>query len=290
MRRQRITNKEYTVRITRLSLVAMVLCSVVGPCFAAAPNAADSGTTTGQRIGNLISAVISTAFPAVDKVITAIWPPGKSADKKNADQATPAVKNAKDVADAAQKENLAKLTAAANNLAVARTFATIAGDASVRIAVMQALLGEKDYGKGLPTADKQNLQDWWKPAADELRDLQAQKLKDQVDSLDDDFLKNTFSRLQGVSRSLVDNITDQLSQGRVAALTKSLGQLEPKLAEIVPLTAILIGDIGSSVTKASTKITGAAGPGDAAAAAAAEADRSKNLAIMGKLEKYVQAH
>src|SRR5207248_11202048 len=64
----------------------------------AAPAAtpADNGTSTGQRIGNVISAAVSTAFPAVTRITDAIWPPGSTNRRKNAAEAAPALQSAKD--------------------------------------------------------------------------------------------------------------------------------------------------------------------------------------------------
>ena len=91
--------------------------------------AATNGTSTGQRIGNIISAAVSTAFPAVSSVIKAIWPNGATNAVKP-QQATPALQAAKDQSTAAQKTNSDALTAAAKDLAVLRTFVTECGFAS----------------------------------------------------------------------------------------------------------------------------------------------------------------
>lgn len=267
--------------ILLFALVVAFTSSVVAQAAAPKTTSSDNGTSTGQRIGNIISAAVSTAFPAVDKILTAIWP--RSTDRKTADQAKPVVQAAKDTADQAQKDNLTKLTTAANNLAVARSFVTACGEVNVRIGVMRAMLATKDSSKPLTKEEIQKLQDWWNPASDRLKDLQDQKLKDQVSGLDDDFLKNTFTDVQNAVRDLSGNITNQLTQGRAADLRNSLDQLEPKLAGINPLTAILIGDISSSLTKASNKIAGAAGVEEDQAAAA---DRNSNLSLMKKLQSF----
>ena len=188
---------------------------------------------------------------------------------------------AKDTADLAQRDNLTKLTAAANNLAVARTFVTACGDVNVRIGVMLAMLATKDPGNSLTKEDIQKLQDWWNPASDRLKDIEDPRLKDQVSGLDDDFLKNTFTDVQNAVRDLSGNITNQLSQGRAGDLRNSLDRLEPKLAGITPLTAILIGDISSSLVKASNKIAGAAGEEEDKAAVK---DREANLSLIRDLE------
>ena len=81
----------------------------------ASPAATNNGTSTGQRIGNIISAVATTAFPAIKPILDAIWPnrDTKPNDTKKASDGEKALTPLKDKSDANQKPNISDLQNAA---------------------------------------------------------------------------------------------------------------------------------------------------------------------------------
>jgi hypothetical protein len=276
--------------IARAVLSLVVLISMNDRCVGAdnesqsvstttTPTAPNNGTATGQKIGNIVSAAVSTAFPAISKIIDTIWP--RPADRKTAAQATAALKATKTSADTEQKNNLADLKQQANNLAVTRSFVSISADVLTRISVMQALLSVRPAGVSLTDDlkpdEKARLQDLWGPAKTRIDTLQSDAIAKQLEGLSDTFLQTTFTDIRSSVTDNGTNITNQLAQGRTVALRDSLTQLAPKFANIVPLTAILIGDLGVSLEKAANNIAGAAGEETDAAAAQ---DRVANLLLI----------
>jgi hypothetical protein len=234
---------------------------------------------------------VTTAFPAVSKIIDAIWPKpdDKSNDKKTAktaEQAKTALQPVKSAADSDQKKNLADLKEEANNLAVTRTFVTASADVITRISVMQALLAARPPGASanddLTAPEKAKLQDLWGPAKSRLDALQTDAVQKEIDGVTDSFLQATFTDIRNGITDNGTNITNQIAQGRTSDLKNSLTQLAPKFSNIVPLTGILIGDLGQSLQKAVNNIAGAAGT---ETDPLAEQDRQRNLILIQDVNK-----
>jgi hypothetical protein len=274
--------KSFTVAA---ALTVMLIHSTSGLTQAKpTPNTpSDNGTQTGQRIGNIISAAVKTAFPEVQAILQIIWPgwPNNNS-RKTGNEAQSALTPAKNSADQAQQANIVELTKVAKNLAVARKFVTSCADVEVAISVMRSMLESKPPRATLTPAEILKLQDWWVPASKSLDGLETPALKDDVQSLDDDFLKSTFGAVQLGVEKFSSNITRQLSQGRESALVNSLDKLEPRVSGITALTAILIGDMGSSIVAASTKLGGSRHGGDQEATD----DRNSNLALLARLQSF----
>jgi hypothetical protein len=215
----------------------------------APPEAASDGTSTGKRIGNIISAAVSTAFPEVDKIIKAIWPNGTTKPKTPA-QATQLLQNTKQNADANQKPNTDALHKAASNLAVFRNFVTDCGYASVQISKMQVALSAKSSEKPLTEEEKAQLTDLWNPTNTHLEDLTSATVGASIDAMDDDFLKSSLTTVREAIKNNSVNIADQIKSGRVGALQLSLAQLAPSVNGIAELTGLLIGDLANSLKAA----------------------------------------
>src|SRR5260221_1527954 len=75
------------------------------------------GVATGQRIGNAISAAVSTAFPEIDKILNAIWPNRTQHpnEEKKATDAETALKPIAKSAATSQNSNAQDLVKAATN-------------------------------------------------------------------------------------------------------------------------------------------------------------------------------
>lgn len=275
-----------------LLLFCLLSAETVAAATTTAPAAnADDGTATGKRIGNTIAAIASAVFPPAQKIIDAIWPPKTAnpakapSDAKTPDQAAAAAKQAKDAADKTLKASLDKLTALAANLSVARTFATACADADVRISVIRSKVLTKTNLTNTEIAD---LQDLWRPAYKRLNALQLPDFVNQVNALDDTFLQFTFHSVQTAIGDSADNINAQIAGGRVASLLASLNDLEPKIAAVAPLNAILIGDMASSLQAAAKTIASGGGGESGHPAGPPQEDRDANvraIALIGVLNK-----
>lgn len=243
----------------------------------------NNGTSTGQRIGNIISAVATTAFPAIKPILDAIWPNrgAKPNDTKKASDAETALNNAKTQSDANQKSNINDLQNAASNLAVARTFITNCGDVSVRISAMQSSLSAKPPDQKPTDADKQALHDIWDPAKKRLDALQTDAITKAIDGIkNDDFLKGRLQEIRDAATNVSDNVGKQIDQGRFDALRGSLSELAPKVDGVAPLAGILIGDLSSSLNTAANNLAGGAGSEEDPAA---DKDRSDNVKLLDRL-------
>jgi hypothetical protein len=272
-----------TVRVKGLLLIALLMLglSQTVPVIRAAQPQANNGTSTGQRIGNIISAAVSTAFPAVSSIIKAIWPPNGGTKKKSPSQVQAALQPQKDKSTQQEGANAQALSSAAKNLVVLRSFVTACGYASVQISAMQRLLADRS-GSTITKADADQLTYLWTPAKAQLEGLTTQSVTSSVSTMDDDFLKFTLTEIQTAISNLSANIGQQIQNGSADDLRASLAELEPKLMGVTPLTGVLIGDLSSSLNTAADNISGHAGPSKFDFQAAA-ADRQRNLKILTRV-------
>lgn len=264
------------MKTTRLFLIVLLVLALspVFPVAHAAQPQANNGTSTGQRIGNIISAAVSTAFPAVSSVIKAIWPNGGNRSK-TPDQVQAALQPQKDQSTQQQSKNAQGLSNAAKNLVVLRSFVTACGYAAVQISAMERLLADKT-GSTLATQDVVQLNYLWNPANAQMAKLTTQAVTDSVNSMDDDSLKVTLTKIQDAITNLSQNIGQQIQNSSADDLRGSLAELEPKLIGVTPLTGVLIGDLSNSLDSAASNLKGQAGPSNFDIQAAA-ADRQSNL-------------
>jgi hypothetical protein len=270
---------EMSIRMTATPLRCLPTMFIVsGLAFAQGTTPATTtppdGASTGQKIGNIISAAVSTAFPAVSSIIKAIWPAGGNNSVKPA-QATAALQPAKDQSNTAQKGNSDALIAAAKNLAVVRAFVTECGFAGIQITAMQRILADRASQAKLTTAETATLNALWNPTSTRLGNLTKDAVGTSIDGMTDDFLKVTLGAIRDAITNNAGNITMQIKDGTVVALSVSLSQLGPQVQGVTPLTGVLIGDLSTSITAAASKISSAAGqpPTDDTAGS----DRAKNV-------------
>jgi hypothetical protein len=241
---------------------------------------APAATSTGQAIGNIISAAVSTAFPAVSAILRAIWPTPAANKPVTPTQASTALQAAKDQSTTAQKSNSDALTAAAKNLSVVRTFATECGFAGIQIAAMQRMLTDRASQAKLTADETAKLNALWTPTNTRLGNLTKDAIGTSIDGMTDDFLKVTLGAIRDAITNNATNITNQIRDGGAADLSISLSQLAPQVQGIAPLVGVLIGDLSTSLTTAAGNIASHAGPPQADEIAAAQADRAKNVSAL----------
>lgn len=246
----------------------------------AQPAAAPAGTsTTGQKIGNVISAAVSTAFPAVSSIINAIWGSAGNKNAVKAKDAAPALQTAKDNATVAQKSNSDELTAIAKNLAVLRSFVTECGFAGVQLAKMQTLIGSST-APALNKDEEQKLHDYWDAADKRLETLAADAVGQKVDGMTDDYLKGTLGGIRDSIKDNSSNITKQIDQGRRSELSLSIADLFGHVNGVAALTGLLIGDLSASLAVAATNISSKAGGEEVDPVA--NRDRANNIDLLNK--------
>lgn len=265
-----------SIRIASPSLRCLPIMLIAsGLALAQGTNPAPAGTSTGQTIGNIISAAVSTAFPAVSSIIHAIWPTPAAPKSVNATQATAALQTAKDQSNTAQKGNSDALIAAAKNLSVVRSFVTECGFAGIQIAAMQRMLTDRASQAKLTADETAKLSALWTPTNTRLGNLTKDAVGTSIDGMTDDFLKVTLGAIRDAVTNNAANITAQIKDGTAADLSASLSQLAPQVQGIAPLVGVLIGDLSTSLATAANNISSHAGnpPADDTAAA----DRTKNI-------------
>jgi hypothetical protein len=220
-----------------------------------------SAQATGTKIGTIISAAVTTAFPPLKIITDLIWPPrdGKAnTSSVTAKAAQPAIEAKVAASATAQKTNAATLDGAAADLIILRSFVTECGFASMKIAAMQKIVANAPPGT-LSATTKALLTDEWTPAALRLDTLTPQAISAQIDKMSDNFLKSSVGLISDSILNNSKNITNQIAAGRASALQASLADLLKPVASVAPLAGVLIGDLSTSLKKAAADIPGKAG-------------------------------
>jgi stage V sporulation protein SpoVS len=251
---------------------------LIGGSLVLAQNAATppaDGTLTGQKIGNIISAAVSTAFPAASSIIKLIWPKPDATKPVGPAQVTAALLPVKEQANATQKSNSDALTAAAKTLSVVRGFVTECGFAGIQIAAMQRILADRASQAKLTSDETATLTALWNPTSTRLGNLTKDAVGNSIDGMTDDFLKVTLGAIRDAITNNTANITMQIKDGTAVALSASLSQLAPQVQGVTPLAGVLIGDLSTSIATAASKISSQAGqhPADDMA----DTDRTNNV-------------
>jgi hypothetical protein len=262
----------------------VLLIALAGRPANAQQAAGSDGTTTGQRIGNIISAAVSTAFPGVSKVIEAIWPRGSDQGRTvKQEDAKLKLQQAQDAATKAEKRHSDDLNTAAANLAAARKFITECSFASIQISSMERLLAARGTNQALTATEKGKLGDLWRPASTRLSSLTDSALDAPIQKIDDNYLKATLQAIRDAITNNSANVTKQIDDGRAVELTASLSNLAPQIYGVGPLAGLLVGDLSTSLASAANNISAHAGPPATATIADPVADRKNNVATLKSL-------
>jgi hypothetical protein len=230
-----------------IACVAFLICSMKVSSQNATTTTPAPGTSTGQKIGNAISAAITTAFPAVSTVIDKLFP--KNADAKartTKTDAETAVTTAHSAAVKTNQTNFDAIKGAATDLATIRTFLSYCITADEQIIKMQTILAAE------PKPSTQSVKDLkyaWTTASENLKKLGDSALAARVMALTDPFVQTTLTNAAGANLGQIENITTQLNSSDWPNWEKSIADLQPKVSGVNNLSVILVGDISNALSQ-----------------------------------------
>ena len=210
---------------------------------------------TGVKIGSIVSAAISTAFPAVSTILSTIWPKGKEGDKQTKTNASAKVQD--DQSTQQRKAALAQIAEIGDELQTVRIFQQASTDASEQVIAMQALLQDKN---SIDDNLKSQLDQMWILASGSLSQLKDPKVQAQIDAIKDDtFVQESLTQVKNVNLGRIEVINKQIAGKQLPALRKSVDDLQSKLSGVNHIVGIVLGDMSVSLKGLPTALTPAQG-------------------------------
>jgi hypothetical protein len=224
------------------------------------------GQATGERIGNVISAAISTAFPEVQRIIDLIWPAKKN-QSKNATEAaaSPGLIKASKDASSEQDKQIATIIQIANELSVMRTFLGYCIAADENVTAMQTILAKSQ----LSAKDFSDLDRAWNNASTRVAKLGSDDIQNQIMALKptDSYVQKTLGNIASANLGLIQNITKELAAVEskdakpeaLEALRTDVNSLRDALTGVNSLAGIIIGDLSIGLKSIPDTLKGAMG-------------------------------
>jgi hypothetical protein len=238
-------------RVASFGLLILTTLFYIQPGSSQTPTTTTAPNPTGVKIGSIVSAAITTAFPAVSTILKAIWPSGKENDKQTKPTAQSKVEDAAAVAK--RKAALEQFTKMGNELETVRIFLQASSDANEQVIAMQTLVQDKAT---IDDALKSQLGQSWILASGNLAQLKDDKIQARIDAMSDDsFVQTTLTNIRQVNLGRLEVVKLQIDGKQLAPLRKSLDDLQPKLSGISHLAGIIMGDIAVSLKTIPETIT-----------------------------------
>jgi hypothetical protein len=238
-----------------IGIVVLALMTAGSLSLGQAQQQQQAPNPTGVKIGSIISAAVTTAFPAVSTILNTIWPKGKEGDKQTKPAA--AAKVLDDPSVQQRKAALAQITKMGDELQTVRVFLQASTDGSEQVIAMQALLQDKT---AIDDSLKSQLGQMWILASGSLSQLKDDKIQAQIDALSDDtFVQESLTQVKNVNLGRLEVVKQQIDAKQLAALRKSVDDLQSKLSGVSHLVGIVIGDISVSLKGLPSTLTPAQG-------------------------------
>jgi hypothetical protein len=240
-----------------MSVAITLVCLSIGHSRtqAQAQTTSQTPNPTGVKIGSIINAAITTAFPAVSTVLNAIWPKGKESDKQTKTNAQAKLQD--DQSTQQRKAALAQITRTGDELETVRIFLQASTDANEQVIAMQTLLGDKT---SIDEDLKSELTQKWVLASGNLSQLKSDQIQAKIDAIaEDPFVQDSLTQVKKVNLGQIDVIKLQIEGKQLKQLRKSLDDLQPRLSAVNHVVGIVMGDMAVSLKGLPTSLTPAQG-------------------------------
>lgn len=209
------------------------------------------GVATGTAIGNGIKAAITTAFPAISQIISAIWP-GNNNGSKNKQQASNATAPLKQQSVQGQT----KLNEITGDLDAVAKFLSACMVAENKVIDMRTMLRLKTT---FTPAETLTLKNDWTTAKGQLTPLaQAGSVLNDVS---DTYIQTTLQTIVGANSGPIGSIDNDISAGSAGypQLSADLATLDSQLSAVNALAGIIIGNVSYGLKEAKNVAAAAQG-------------------------------
>jgi len=216
-------------------------------------------TSTGQKIVSAIAGIATAIVPALAPIKALFGPTDPGTKKTTKDAVNTATTIGQKAAVASQTTQISKLTEASTDLATISTVLHYCIYADENLTQVDAILASQ---KTPDSTSKANIEKAWGAAKTNLNSLVTDSLKTKVAALTDTFAQTTLGAVIDANQSSVtnfSNIDSDVKAGNWDGVRNSIATLRPKVAGVNLLAAILISDIGNSLSEVKGQIAPAAG-------------------------------
>jgi hypothetical protein len=225
----------------------------------AQPAAPAPGVSTGQKIGNIIKAAISTAAPAATSVLETIWnflkkPTDSSASKtdlKAAAQNPQAQKTVAQQSQAAAQQQLQPISQVSSELGVINEFLSPSVNATQQLIVAKTKMTEA-------TPDWQAIGNAWALAKIQIAKVKAIPDAD-LNKVRDAYLNLKLGEIRSANDTSVVSIDQDISQKNLDGLKTDVTALLSVLSNMTAVAGYELSELQADITDLATWAKGGAG-------------------------------